>query len=178
MALITRLARLWRADINALLDRLEAPDLVLAQAIREMEQALDGDRRRLAHHMRELDRLGPQEAACTETLGQAASALEDCLAEGREDLARPLIRRRLEGEREQRRLGQRRAELEAESERARRRIAERESQLADLRARAAAYQGPPRCRTRIRSVVTVSPIRDEDVEIHLLRAKRQRGGAA
>jgi phage shock protein A len=177
MALITRLARLWRADINALLDRLEAPDLVLAQAIREMEQALDADRRRLAHHMRELDRLGPQEAACTETLGQAASALEDCLAEGREDLARPLIRRRLEGEREQRRLGQRRAELEAELERARRRIAERESQLADLRARAAAYQESATVPDEDPVGWTVSPIRDEDVEIHLLRAKRQRGGA-
>lgn len=178
MALITRLARLWRADINALLDRLEAPDLVLAQAVREMEQALDGERRRLAHHTRELDRLGAQEAACSETLGQAASALEDCLAEGREDLARPLIRRRLEGEREQRRLGLRRAELEAESERTRRRIAERESQLVDLRARAAPYPGAAADLDEDPISVCVSPIRDEDVEIHLLRAKRQRGGAA
>lgn len=178
MALITRLARLWRADINALLDRLEAPDLVLAQAVREMEQALDGDRRRLAHLGRELDRLGPQEVACSETLGQAASALEDCLAEGREDLARPLIRRRLEGEREQGRLGLRRAELEADSERTRRRIAERESQLADLRARGAPYQGSAAELDEDPLPSCVSPIREEDVEIHLLRAKRQRGGAA
>ena len=178
MALITRLARLWRADINALLDRLEAPDLVLAQAVREMEQALDGDRRRLAHLRRELDRLGPQEAACSETLSQAASALEDCLAEGREDLARPLIRRRLEGEREQRRLGLRRAELEAELERTRRRIAERESQVADLRARGAPYQGSAAEPDEDPRPACVSSIRDEDVEIHLLRAKRQRGGAA
>lgn len=178
MALITRLARLWRADINALLDRLEAPDLVLAQAIREMEQALDGERRRLAHLTAELARLGPQEAACAQTLGQAAAALEDCLAEGREDLARPLIRRRLEVEREQQRLGRRRAELEAELERAGRRIAERESRLADLRARAAAYEVPAAAPEEEPPCWSGFPIRDQDVEIHLLRAKRQRGGAA
>jgi len=177
MALITRLARLWRADINALLDRLEAPDLVLTQAVREMEQALDGDRRRLAGLTRELERLAAREASCAEALGQSALALEDCLAEGRDDLARPLIRRRLESERQRQQLGQRRTELEAESERIRRRITERESQLADLRTRAAPYQessseqdeAPPRSCN--------ASIRDEDVEIHLLQAKRQRGGA-
>ncbi len=178
MALITRLARLWRADINALLDRLEAPDLVLGQAVREMEEALDGDRRRLVRLTRELGGLASQEAACSETLGQAAAALEDCLAAGRDDLARPVIRRHLECERRRQQLGLHRAALETESERTGRRIAERESQLADLRARAAAYEEPTALQDEAPPRSWASPIRDQDVEIHLLRAKRQRGGAA
>lgn len=176
MALITRLARLWRADINALLDRLEAPELVLGQAVREMEQALDGDRRGLAHLRRELARLGPQECACSESLGQAESALLESLAQGREDLARALIRRRLESERGQRRLGLRRAELESELDRVQRRVVERESQLAELRARAAAYQDPAAGPDADPIQPWVSPIGDEEVEIHLLRAKRLLGG--
>ena len=37
MALITRLSRMMRADFNALLDRLEEPDILLAQALRDMQ---------------------------------------------------------------------------------------------------------------------------------------------
>ena len=178
MALITRLARLWRADINALLDRLEAPDLVLAQAVREMEQALDGDRRRLAGLTRELERLATHDAACSESLVQTGVALEDCLAEGRDDLARPLVRRRLEAEQQRRQLGLRRTELDTESHRSRQRIAKRESELIDLRTRAAPYQESAREQSETPLRSCTSPIRDEDVEIHLLQAKRQRGGAA
>ena len=178
MALITRLARLWRADINALLDRLEAPDLVLAQAVREMEQELDGDRRCLARLASELERLAARETASSQTLKQSAAALEDCLAEGRDDLARPLIRRRLETEQQRQQLGLRRTELDAESERTRRWVAERETQLADLRARTALFQESAAEADSVPLPSPPSPIRDEDVEIMLLQAKRQRGGAA
>ena len=40
MALITRVARLFRADLHAVLDRIEEPDVLLKQAVREMEEEL------------------------------------------------------------------------------------------------------------------------------------------
>ena len=43
MALITRLSRLFQADLHAVLDRIEEPDTLLRQAMREMEEALDPD---------------------------------------------------------------------------------------------------------------------------------------
>jgi len=101
---MTRLARLVRADLNAILDRLEAPELVLAQSVREMEQALDQERRTLAGMDRELERLARRDQALAEEETRATDALAEGLAEGREALARPLIRRRLEA-------GRRRADI-------------------------------------------------------------------
>src|SRR5690606_5288602 len=46
MALINRMARLLTADLHAVLDRIEEPEALLRQAIREMEDAVaDGERR-------------------------------------------------------------------------------------------------------------------------------------
>lgn len=177
MALITRLARLWRADINALLDRLEAPDLVLSQAVREMEQVIDGERRLLARLMADSECLAVLEAGCHSSLEQTAGALEVCLAEDRGDLARPLIRRRLEAERQRQQIEGRRARLSGECEQARRRIAEREARLTDLKARASLVEGPV-SEPEDTSLPPVSTVRDEDVEIALLQARRLRGGAA
>ena len=47
MALITRVGRLFRADLHAVLDRVEEPEVLLRQAIREMEEELAEDRQRL-----------------------------------------------------------------------------------------------------------------------------------
>ena len=46
MALITRVSRLLRADLHAVLDRVEEPEVLLRQAVREMDAALGEDRRR------------------------------------------------------------------------------------------------------------------------------------
>ncbi|NEV60683.1 PspA/IM30 family protein [Thiorhodococcus minor] len=181
MAFMTRLSRLMRADLHAMLDRLEAPDLVLAQAVREMEQTLERDRRALARQERERARLGDQKAALESTLRQTAEALEDCLAAGQEDLARPVVRRRLETERRVGQLQQRLRELEVDCEARRQRLAEQESRLADLRARAALYQEmvePEEEVYRETWPASSDAVRDADVEVALLQAKRQRGAAS
>ncbi len=43
MALISRLTQLFQADFHAVLDRLEEPDALLRQAVRDMEDALARD---------------------------------------------------------------------------------------------------------------------------------------
>ena len=42
MALITRVSRLFQADFHAVLDRIEEPEVLLRQAVREMEEELAG----------------------------------------------------------------------------------------------------------------------------------------
>jgi hypothetical protein len=46
MALITRVSRLFRADVNAVLDRMEEPEILLRQAVREMEEEVDREAQR------------------------------------------------------------------------------------------------------------------------------------
>ncbi|MTW21781.1 PspA/IM30 family protein [Allochromatium palmeri] len=177
MALITRLSRLLRADLHAVLDRLEAPELVLAQAIREMEQTLDLERRQLHRLERELQRLRERESEQERVLEQNGQALDDCLAAEREDLARPVIRRRLETEGRLEALRTRRREAETEQARRVPFLAERESRLADLRARAAIQDAESEPdSTDFDPVWTGADPRiwDAEVEVALLQAKRRR----
>ncbi len=54
MAIFTRLARLLRADLHALLDRMEAPDVLLQQSLREMAadlQQRQRDQQRRQQHL-------------------------------------------------------------------------------------------------------------------------------
>ena len=53
MALITRIGRLFSADLNAVLDRIEEPDVLLKQALREMEEDLQRDAQQLKLYIKE-----------------------------------------------------------------------------------------------------------------------------
>lgn len=177
MAFITRLTRLLRADLHALLDHLEEPDLVLAQAVREMEQALDDGRQRAAQLERDIGRLSAQESDLEQVLVRSDDALDDCLAAGEDRLARPIMRRRLEAERQLSTVGRRRVAVETELGALRQVLAERAARLADLRARAAIYDEERRPRQSDVTALDFGPetvIRDADVEVALLRAKRTR----
>jgi len=95
MTLITRIARLFRADLHAVLDRIEEPETLLRQAIREMEEQQAADEQCL----HDLDRDTGQLAARQEELGSALAGMEGeldlCFAHGKDDLARALIKRKL-----------------------------------------------------------------------------------
>jgi len=182
MAIMTRVARLLRADLNAMLDRLEAPELVLAQAVRDMEQAqaLEGARlKRLEHEAARLETLKTE---LERRLEQDRAALEDCLAANQDDLARAVLRRRLEAERALPRLEQQWRDNQSARTQSRSRLAEQDSRLGDLRARAALFEAETD-RTEGTDPTPnlgehAQPVRDADIEIALLQAKRQREAAA
>ena len=184
MALMTRLARLVRADLNAILDRLEAPELVLAQSVREMEQALDQERRSLAGLDRELERLARCDLALADALAGTEAMLEEGLGEGRESLARPLVRRRLETDRRRAAIKGRRTELTAERDQLARRVDAHAAQLDDLRARAAVRLQDPGQAGAVTDVdwgtdpfrsAPATPVSDAEVELELLRLRRRQG---
>jgi phage shock protein A len=186
MTLMTRMARLVRADLNAVLDRLEAPDQVLAQAVREMELALDQGRRRIADLDRALERLALREAALAADEARLAGALAEGLTDGREALARPLIRRRLESGRRRAALQTRHTELAGERDRLAELAVARAARLADLRARAALY-GDGGDRPAADHAADEGwtdawsgpdpSVSDAEVELELLRLRRQGAGS-
>ncbi|MDF1529748.1 MAG: PspA/IM30 family protein, partial [Sedimenticola sp.] len=96
MALITRVSRLFRADMHAVLDRIEEPDLLLKQAIREMEAAYSEDEQRSRLLKHELGQLESRQQSCNKKLDTLAVELDICFHSGKEELARELIRRQLE----------------------------------------------------------------------------------
>jgi len=179
MALITRLSRLMRADLNAVLDRLEEPDILLAQALRDMQDALADDERALA--VLERDRQQLQQRRETLSQRQTTSLeLDVCLDAEQDDLARALIRRGLEQQRLEALLSQRARDTDSRIGVLKETLARRRHRLEELRADAALLSDTrepndePSCTRAIDLSEVPAPIRDADVEIALLAAKRRR----
>ncbi|WP_058555244.1 PspA/IM30 family protein [Thiohalocapsa sp. ML1] len=185
MALMTRLSRLLRADLHALLDRLEAPDILLAQGLRDMEDALAADAATLATLRRRQEALAEQESALARAADADADQLDVCLDAGEDDLARGLLRRRLERERLATRLAQASGTLTTRIRALEAALDERRQRLEMLRAEATRFAVPADDGTDRQApsdplggwdALAPEPaaVRDADVEVALLAAKRRR----
>jgi len=95
MAISTRIKRLFHADVNAILDVIEEPDVILKQAIREMQENLDWKRGRLARNEKNLETLKSHDGHLGEQIAKAEEDLKLCLKEGSEDLVHKTIGRKL-----------------------------------------------------------------------------------
>ena len=96
MALITRLSRLFQADFHAVLDRIEEPDIQLKQAIREMQIELQQNEQRLALLQHETEQLSNLAIDSKNKIAAFNEELDICFGAKKDDLARDLIRRKLE----------------------------------------------------------------------------------
>jgi phage shock protein A len=136
MALITRLTRLFRADMHAVLDQIEEPQQLLRQAIREMEEALAAERQqhKTLHH--EQAQLHRRHKELTEQLARGEEAIAIAFQSGEEVLARNLIRRRLERERLARMLVQQQESLGEQLRQLAQRLAHNQSELEGMRQKA------------------------------------------
>jgi phage shock protein A len=104
MALITRMSRLLAADLNAVLDHIEEPEVLLKQAIREMEEALAGDELAIRSLRNDTESLGDRVRQLEAAVPELNRQLDLCLAAGSEELARTLTRRKLQAQRLMERL--------------------------------------------------------------------------
>ena len=96
MALITRISRLFQADFHAVLDRIEEPDIQLRQAIREMQIELQQNEQRLALLQHEAEQLSDLATDSKNKIVAFDEELDICFAAKKDDLARDLIKRKLE----------------------------------------------------------------------------------
>ena len=171
MALINRMSRLFTADMHAVLDRIEEPDVLLNHAVREMEEELARGElqvRALEHEHGALgERLGKSHAAVVE-LGEQ---LDVCFASNNDDLARKVLKRRLETERIERHVEERRTTLAQELAARRAALDEQREQLDLMRQKAdlltAASTGEDWSKAQF-------VVGDAEVEVALLRERQKR----
>lgn len=104
MALIHRVSRLFKADFNAVLDHIEEPEQLLKQAIRDMEDDLAATQRRVAAGVHEQAALRARRQEVVTSAASFEEQLDLCFKSGKDDLARSIIRRKLETESLVRRL--------------------------------------------------------------------------
>jgi phage shock protein A len=175
MALIGRVARLFRADFHAVLDRVEEPEILLRQSIREMEEDLMRDEQSYRRYERERGQLAKQEAEFRQVLAPLSDELEVCLAADKEDLARSLIRRRLETERSLQLLERRRDALSEQLDRLARRLNENRARYESMRQKGELFEEQHREAEATEAWSGIDArVRDEDVEVALLKERQRR----
>jgi len=99
MALINRLSRLFKADFHAVLDQIEEPEQLLKQAIRDMEDDLAEAAQRIALCAHDQQALLVQKDDLVNAIKEFDAQLDLCFESGKDDLAKSLIKRKLEAER-------------------------------------------------------------------------------
>lgn len=182
MALITRISRLFRADLHAVLDNIEEPEVLLRQSIREMEDDLAVSEQRLKHVAREQEALGARREDLEASLTTVDEELDLCLTSGKDDLARNLIRRKLESGRLAKGLQSKQAQNERFLSQQRERLDENRTTLETLRQKAELVaQRQPDLANGTFDEGGYGPgeygISEDEVEVALLREKDRRNAS-
>jgi len=173
MALINRFTRLFKADMHAMLDRLEEPAVLLRQAIREMEEEIASGARTLKARDTEREQIGTRLRELQTNLAKVEDELNLCFDAGNETLARTLLRRRLENEALAKHLEQHLARLTQL-------IAEQNTLLEDQRRRLQGMRQKAALFEVDMASAEAAPkpedfgVTDADVELALLREQQKR----
>ena len=175
MALITRVSRLFRADLHAVLDHIEEPEALLRQAIREMQEVLDNDARQVKRLQLEQGQIVARQTDLEGSLGLLEEELEVCFQSNKDDLARKLIKRKLETQGFSRILARKHQALEETLRALRNRLEENRTRLEGMRQKAEllSEEDSPSQTEACWNIPDFS-VREEDVEVAFLREKQQR----
>ena len=175
MALITRVTRLFQADFHAVLDRIEEPEVLLRQAVREMEEELARDEQRSKVLKHERGQLITRETELEQSLNEIEGELDICFESGNDDLARACIRRKLEVQRFGKGLSRKRLALQETLEGLSSGLGENRARLESMRQKAELLaEESTRVRPADNWTLPDITVRDEDVEVALLREKQLR----
>ncbi|MCH8176734.1 MAG: PspA/IM30 family protein [Proteobacteria bacterium] len=175
MALITRLSRLFQADFHAVLDRIEEPDIQLKQAIREMQFELQQDQQRLALLQHEAEALADLAAQTEQQLDEFDDELDICFSAKKDNLARDLIRRKLEAERRLHTTEQQGKANQTSLKNLQQRIGENHQALDNMKQKLDLLSDGAGGSTRAH--ISSAGIRSEEIEIAFLREKQKRAAS-
>ena len=162
----------------AVLDRMEEPEALLKQAVREMTENIANEERQGNLMHKEQEQLGERLKDIDQALAKTEDELDVCFASGKDDLARSLIKRKLETQLFSRNLTRKRDGLAKH-------IAELDQRIEENRSRLAAMQQKLELLTETThnnheddyGLAADIHVRDDEVEVAFLREKQKRGQA-
>lgn len=173
MALVNRISRLFKADFHAVLDQIEEPDVLLRQAIREMQDDISHDEQQLKRLRLEEQQTGRRLSSLQQSLQQIDEELDICFSADKPDLARQMVRRKLEQLQRQQLLVQ-------QQENRSQHIAELEQLLAEHRRQLQAMQEKAECLLDNPAMddsdyqIVETGVAERDVEVAFLREQQRR----
>ena len=184
MALINRVSRLFKADFHAVLDHIEEPEQLLKQAIRDMEDDLAATEQRITLCAHDQDALSVRRSELDDTLSEIDEQLDLCFESDKDDLAKNLIRRKLEASRLLKRLNARHVANEKYLAGQRTMLDENRSTLEGLRQKAELFAQrapvPANGGSEFDDIAWMAremTVSDDEVEVAYLREKSQRSAS-
>ena len=174
MALITRISRLFTADVHAVLDRIEEPQAVLQQAIREMTEELAQGERQLRWFNTEGQQLQQRLSDLSDQIAALEGELDLCFAAEEEDLARSLIKRKLVAEQSRSQASQQLDNIDREHKALSSLLVEQRQSLADTRQKADFLVDVPPTGRNSTIPADASGISQDVIEVAFLKEKQRR----
>ncbi len=176
MALVSRLTRLFQADFHAVLDRIEEPDALLRQAVRDMEDALTRDEQRLKHLHADRAQMTNRLDELQASLTRLDEELDVCFAADEDDLAKAVIRRQLETHKLGAILARKKATIEEELGDLDARTAENHGRLESMRQKAEMLAENEPVGGPFDPSLDVT-VRADEVDVAYLREKQKRSAS-
>ena len=175
MALIHRITHLFRADLHAVIDQLEEPEMLLRQSVREMEEALEGEQRRLKIQQQQQNQLSSRLQELADAISNINEELDVCFTADNEALARVLIKRKLEHQQLHKTLAAKQQELLEEINQTQQRIDEYAPRLEAMRQKhELLVEDSQQENINAEPQWPLNTVTDADVEVALLREKQKR----
>jgi len=174
MALISRLSRLFNADMNAVLDQIEEPELLLNQAIREMEEMLIHNEKQIKLLELEHQQNSKKEQELKQTLADLEKQISLCFKSKKDELAKVLIRRKLEIEQLLAALLRKKSSSDDSIVQLKTQLTEQQSQLNSMKQKAEIFsQNPSDDAANSTWDKQTFSVQDEDVEVAFLHEKQK-----
>ncbi|MEM9620074.1 MAG: PspA/IM30 family protein [Pseudomonadota bacterium] len=170
MALINRISRLFTADVHALLDNLEEPEVVLKQALRDMRDVIAIDQSRLNATRQQIKQNADMQQQLQLKLTGLREELDLCMDSENAPLARNVMRRYLLTQKQMDTSNQSLAALQTQEQELNNLLAQQANELESLTQKVELLHvasGPG-------GMTACEVISDEEVEVALLRHQQAR----
>lgn len=173
MAILTRLARLLRADMHALLDRMEAPDVLLQQALRDMQEDLQAQQQQQKQRLQQLQQFDQQLQGIENQKNQFQTELDLCLDSNNDALARTFLRRQLEADQRSQQLQAQKRALQLKIQQVAEELEKQQADFESLQLQADTLTLAQQISAPSNRSLDIQ-VTEADIEIALLKAKKSR----
>jgi len=178
MSIMTRVLRIFKADMHGVMDQLEDKDLLLKQYLREMETDLQRKEACLQHLTQRDRQVQADHALHTQEIEQLEQDLNLALRKEKDDIARLLIRRQRTQQKQCEYLQHKRESLQEDYTQLAQLIEDQRLRYETLKVKAEAFYTQKEHNTFAGSLF---PIDEEEIELELMVRKEQmqeKGGIA
>lgn len=179
MALITRIGRLFCADFHAVLDKIEEPDILLKQALREMEEIVAKDIHRSKFYAKEQARIELKINETEENIKKVDLELDICFSSNENDLAKNQVKRKLQMQLYEKHLHNKNSSIKIKNKELDKKISENKNKLLSMQQKLELLMDvEDKCEVDNINVTTgYNPnisITDADVQVAFLRESQAR----